>query len=98
VFYGTQTLRQLLPAGIFSTTPISRTWDIPVVVIEDAPRFLWHGFMLDTARHFFPKEQVRKLIDLFARHKLNRSYLHLTDDQGWRIKIKRYPKLIDIGS
>lgn len=98
VFYGTQTLRQLLPADIFSPTPITRTWDIPAVAIEDAPRFPWRGFMLDTARHFFPKEQVRKLIDLLALHKLNRLHLHLTDDQGWRLEIKKYPKLTSVGA
>jgi hexosaminidase len=97
VFYGAQTLRQVLPTDLFSTTPISRAWTIPAVVIEDAPRFPWRGFMLDTARHFFPKEQVRRLIDLLALHKLNRLHLHLTDDQGWRVEIKKYPKLTSVG-
>ncbi len=98
VFYGTQTLRQLLPAEIFSPTPVRRIWDIAAVVIEDAPRFPWRGFMLDTSRHFFPKEQVRKVIDLLALHKLNRLHLHLTDDQGWRVEIRKYPKLTSVGA
>jgi hexosaminidase len=98
VFYGAQTLRQLLPAEIFSKAPLRRSWDIQAVVIEDAPRFPWRGVMLDTARHFFPKEQVCKLIDLLALHKLNRLHLHLTDDQGWRVEIKQYPKLTGVGA
>ncbi len=98
VFYGTQTLRQLLPVEIFSSTPVVRAWRIPAVSIEDRPRFQWRGLMLDTARYFSDKQAVLKLIDLLALHKMNRLHLHLTDDQGWRIEIKKYPRLTQIGS
>jgi hexosaminidase len=73
-------------------------WTVPAVSIEDYPRFVWRGFMLDVARHFMPKEFVKKTIDLLAFHKLNRLQLHLTDDQGWRIEIRRYPRLTQVGA
>lgn len=98
VFYATQTLRQLLPFEIFSSTPVSRTWTLPAVSIEDFPRFSWRGCMLDSARHFIPKQEVIKLIDVLALHKMNVLHLHLTDDQGWRIEIKKYPRLTEIGA
>lgn len=98
VFYGTQTLRQLLPSEIFSLTPVSRAWPVPAVTIEDTPRFPWRGLMLDTARHFMPKEDIFALLDLLALHKLNVLHVHLTDDQGWRIEIKQYPKLTEVGA
>jgi hexosaminidase len=98
VFYATQTLRQLLPADIFSLRPVRRTWHVPSVLIEDTPRFRWRGFLLDTARHFIPKSAIFELIDLLALHKINVLHLHLTDDQGWRIEIKKYPKLTEIGA
>jgi len=98
VFYGTQTLRQLLPGEIFSRTPVTRTWEVQAVTIEDSPRFAWRGLMLDSARHFIPKAEVLKMIDLLALHKMNVLHMHLTDDQGWRIEIKKYPKLTEIGS
>lgn len=98
VFYATQTLRQLFPADIFSPLPIRRTWNVPAVLIEDTPRFPWRGFLLDTARHFIPKRALFKLIDLLALHKINMLHLHLTDDQGWRVEIKKYPKLTEVGA
>ncbi|GCE07204.1 beta-N-acetylhexosaminidase [Dictyobacter aurantiacus] len=98
VFYATQTLRQLLPVEIFSATPVSQSWHIPAVSIEDAPRFSWRGCMLDSARHFIPKQEVLKLIDMLALHKMNVLHLHLTDDQGWRIEIKKYPRLTEVGA
>jgi hexosaminidase len=98
VFYATQTLRQLLPVAIFSATPALRTWTIPAVRIGDFPRFSWRGCMLDSARHFIPKREVLKLIDVLALHKMNVLHLHLTDDQGWRIEIKQYPRLTEIGA
>jgi hexosaminidase len=98
VFYGIQTLRQLLPVEIFSSTPISRSWSVPAITIEDSPRLQWRGLMLDVARHFTPKQSLFKLIDLLALHKMNMLHLHLTDDQGWRIEIKKYPKLTEVGS
>lgn len=98
VFYGTQTLQQLFPPDIFAQTPTHATWQVPAVTIEDAPRFSWRGVMLDPARHFFSKEEILKFIDLLALHKMNTLHLHLTDDQGWRIEIKKYPRLTETGS
>jgi hexosaminidase len=98
VFYASQTLKQLLPVEIFSATPAEQTWNIPAVSIEDFPRFSWRGCMLDSARHFIPKYEVIKLIDVLALHKLNVLHLHLTDDQGWRIEIKKYPRLTEVGA
>lgn len=102
LFYGGVTLRQLLPSEIFrtnKTSPASTVeWSIPSAEIEDAPRFPWRGLLLDPARHFFPSEFVKKLVDVMALHKLNTLQLHLTDDQGWRIEIKKYPRLTQIGS
>jgi hexosaminidase len=98
-FYAAQTLRQLLPAAIYGKTPRPGvSWIVPCVRIEDQPRFAWRGALVDVARHFMPKETILKFIDLLAVHKMNSLQLHLTDDQGWRIEIKRYPKLTEIGS
>jgi hexosaminidase len=102
LFYAVQTMRQLLPAEIFRSAPLgglSRTsWTVPAVAIEDYPRFAWRGAHLDVGRHFMPKEFVKKYIDLLALHKLNTFHWHLTEDQGWRLEIKQYPKLTDIGA
>jgi hexosaminidase len=99
VFYAIQTLRQLLPPDIFRDANIEHVkWEMPAVVIEDTPRFAWRGAMLDVSRHFMPKEFVKKFIDLLAIHKMNSFHWHLTDDQGWRIEIKRYPRLTEIGA
>ena len=97
VFYGLQTLRQMLPARIFEAAAVNGTeWRVPAVSIEDVPRFTWRGSHLDVSRHFMPLAFVRKHLDLMALHKLNRFHWHLTDDQGWRIEIKQYPKLTDV--
>ncbi|MEV0370705.1 beta-N-acetylhexosaminidase [Streptomyces sp. NPDC050636] len=100
VFWGAQTLRQLLGPSAFRRAPLApgRTVALPQQSIEDAPRFPWRGMMLDVARHFMPKDGVLRYIDLLAAHKLNVLHLHLTDDQGWRIEIARYPKLTDVGA
>ncbi|MGV9757806.1 beta-N-acetylhexosaminidase [Streptomyces tricolor] len=100
VFWGAQTLRQLLGPDAFRRAPVrpDAALGIPPQVIEDAPRFRWRGLLLDVARHFMPKEGVLRYLDLMAAHKLNVLHLHLTDDQGWRIEIKRYPKLTEIAS
>lgn len=99
VFYGVQTLRQLFPPAIFSITPRPGiAWELPAVHIEDQPRFGWRGAMLDVSRHFMPKDFVLAFIDLLALHKLNTFHWHLTDDQGWRIEIKKYPRLTQIGA
>jgi len=98
-FYATQSLRQLLPPEIFRDAPIPGTsWTIPAVSIVDRPRFQWRGMHLDVSRHFMPKEFVKKYIDLLALHKMNTFHWHLTDDQGWRIEIKKYPRLTEIGA
>ena len=100
LFWGAQTFRQLLGPEAFRRAPVHRghRWTVPMAVIEDAPRFAWRGLMLDVARHFLPKEGVLRYLDLLAAHKLNVLHFHLTDDQGWRIEIKRYPKLTESGS
>jgi hexosaminidase len=106
VFYGVQTLRQLLPVelergvrqvGNLPQVANLAAWTIPTVVIRDAPRFAWRGMMLDVARHVRPVEDVRRLIDLMALYKLNRLHLHLTDDQGWRLMIESWPRLAEVG-
>ncbi|MFF5253643.1 beta-N-acetylhexosaminidase [Streptomyces leeuwenhoekii] len=100
VFWAAQTLRQLLGPDAFRKAPL-RPGTRPTVehqVIEDRPRFRWRGLMLDVARHFLPKDGVLRYLDLMAAHKLNVFHFHLTDDQGWRIEIERYPKLTEIGS
>jgi len=100
LFYGVQTLRQLLPEAIEkpSGEPGAFPWTVPCVSIEDRPRFSWRGAMLDCSRHFFPKEFVLRWIDILAAHKLNTFHWHLTDDQGWRIEIKKYPRLTEVGA
>lgn len=91
-FYGIQTFLQLIPSNF--KTQIR----VPCLKIEDAPKYAWRGMHLDCARHFFPKEFVKKYIDYLAMYKFNTFHWHLTDDQGWRIEIKKYPKLTEIGA
>jgi hexosaminidase len=99
LFYGVQTLFQLLPPEIFSSNVVANVnWQIPCVQIEDWPRFKWRGLMLDVSRHFFNKSEVETILDAMALHKLNVFHWHLTDDQGWRIEIKKYPKLTSVGA
>ncbi|HVN82960.1 MAG TPA: beta-N-acetylhexosaminidase [Terriglobia bacterium] len=99
IFYGTQTLRQLLPVQVYRQAKMEGVdWSVPCLLIEDSPRFKWRGAMLDVSRHFMPKEFVKKYIDLLAIHKMNSFHWHLTDDTGWRIEIKKYPKLTEVGS
>ena len=99
IFYAAQTLRQLLPEAIFKPLPTpGQKWDILAVEIEDSPRFAWRGAMMDVGRHFMPKEFILRFIDLMALHKLNTFHWHLTDDQGWRIEIKKYPRLTEVGA
>ena len=99
LFYAVQTLRQLLPVQVFRAAPVSGVeWRIPAVSIEDQPRFAWRGAHLDVGRHFMPKEFVRKYIDLLALHKLNTFHWHLTEDQGWRLEIRKYPRLTEVGA
>ena len=100
LFYGMQTLLQLLPAAIESKTSVktARTWTLPAVWIVDHPRFGWRGIMLDVSRHFFTKDEVKQYIDQLARLKYNTFHWHLTDDNGWRIEIKSLPKLTEVGA
>ncbi|WP_320782289.1 beta-N-acetylhexosaminidase [Streptomyces sp. CRN 30] len=100
VFWGAQTLRQLLGPDAFRRAPLrpGDDWDLPEVTVEDAPRFRWRGLMLDVARHFMPKDGVLRYLDLMAAHKLNVFHFHLSDDQGWRVEIQRYPKLTETAS
>lgn len=93
VFYGIQTIRKSIPAEAKEATIL-----IPAGEIKDEPRFSYRGMHLDVGRHFFPKEFMKKYIDLLALHNMNTFHWHLTDDQGWRIEIKKYPKLTEIGS
>ena len=99
VFYGVQTLYQLLPVEIEKTQPSpGAVWSVPCVRIEDKPRFTWRGMHLDVGRHFFSKDSVKRYIDLIASYKMNTFHWHLTEDQGWRIEIKKYPRLTTVGA
>jgi len=97
LFYGVQTLLQLLPVEIYGGKVVEdKVWNVPSVKIFDKPSFKWRGMHLDVSRHFFSKEFVKRYIDLIAMHKMNIFHWHLTDDNGWRIEIKKYPALTDI--
>jgi len=98
LFYGIQTLLQLLPKEIESKTAVNVPWTIPSVKITDYPRFGWRGLMLDVSRNFFTKEEVKQYIDQLARYKFNTLHWHLTDDNGWRVEIKSLPKLTQVGA
>ncbi|OHB84983.1 MAG: hypothetical protein A2Z38_10670, partial [Planctomycetes bacterium RBG_19FT_COMBO_48_8] len=99
LFYGIQTLRQLLPARVFSKTKAEDAdWKVSCVRITDYPRFQWRGLLVDPARHFIPKQDLMRFIDIMALHKYNSLQIHLTDDTGWRLEIKRYPKLTETGA
>ncbi|MCX6243554.1 MAG: family 20 glycosylhydrolase [Bacteroidetes bacterium] len=100
LFYGMQTLLQLLPPEIFAYQSLQpgKVWEVPCIQIQDYPRFGYRGMHLDVSRHFFPKEFILKYIDLIATFKMNTFHWHLTDDNGWRIEIKKYPKLMQIGA
>ncbi|WP_278624306.1 family 20 glycosylhydrolase [Parabacteroides gordonii] len=99
LFYGMQTFMQLLPAEVESPVVVSGiAWTAPCVSVKDEPRFGYRGFMLDPCRHFIPVENVKKQIDVLSLFKINRMHWHLTDDQGWRIEIKKYPKLTEVGA
>lgn len=99
LFYGLQTVNQLLPAEIESPFRVENiVWQMPGVEIEDKPRFKWRGMHLDVCRHFMPIEFVKEYIDNMAMHKLNTFHWHLTEDQGWRLEIKKYPKLTEVGA
>lgn len=99
LFYGLQTLLQLMPKEIESKQVLPNiSWTVPVVQITDRPRFGWRGLMLDVSRHFFTVDEVKAFIDDMARYKYNLMHFHLTDDQGWRLEIKSLPKLTEVGA
>ncbi|MDB6058660.1 MAG: hypothetical protein JWO95_2504 [Verrucomicrobiales bacterium] len=99
VFYGIQTLLQLLPPQIYSQHPATNTaWTAPCVYVQDTPRFSWRGWMIDSARHFFTKDEIKRYLDAMAIHKLNTLHWHLDDDTAWRIEIKKWPLLTQVGA
>lgn len=99
LFYGIQTIYQLLPSQVYGTKVAkSEKWEIPCCEVNDAPCFSYRGIMLDVGRYFMPKELILKFIDVMSMHKQNMFHWHLTEDQGWRIEIKKYPRLTEIGS
>jgi hexosaminidase len=97
LFYGVQTMRQLLPSAVEHQGAYQRRLIMPGAHVVDRPRYEWRGAMLDVARHFLPPADVKRFIDLYALYKINRLHLHLADDQGWRIEIKSWPNLTAIG-
>ena len=98
-FYGIQTLLQLLPSKVYSGfRQKDMVWDVAPVVIEDAPNRPWRGMMIDVARYFYDKDFVKKYIDMMAMYKLNKLQFHFIDDSGWRLEIKKYPRLTEVGA
>lgn len=99
LFYGAQTLLQALPPEIYGARPVSGVpWTVPCLYIKDWPRFPWRGFMLDSVRHFFTKDEVKVVLDSMALHKLNVLHWHLDDDSGWRLEIRKWPLLTQVGA
>ncbi len=99
VNYAVQTMKQMLPVEIYGKEKAAgKAWELQCVEINDAPRFGYRGFMLDVSRHYYDMDAVKKYLDIMEVHKMNKFHWHLTDDQGWRIEIKKYPKLTEIGS
>ncbi|HEY3852873.1 MAG TPA: beta-N-acetylhexosaminidase [Verrucomicrobiae bacterium] len=99
LFYGAISLMQLLPPqALGSAASTGVAWEAPCVTIKDGPRFVWRGLMLDVSRHFYTPREVEQVLDAMALHKLNVLHWHLVDDQGWRIQIKKYPRLTEVGA
>lgn len=100
MYYAMQTLKKLLPPHVMAgvTEPAVTSYSLPCLTIDDEPRFAYRGFMLDVSRHFFTVDEVKRMLDVMAYYKMNRFHWHLTDDQGWRAEIKKYPKLVSVGS
>ena len=99
IFRGFQTLRQLFPSEIEKSTVVKDVkWSVPVVSIEDKPEYSYRGIMIDVARHFFSVEDIKNQIELISQYKINKLHLHLSNDQGWRLEIKKWPELTNIGS
>ena len=98
-FYAVQTLSQMLPVSVYGDKKApSDSWMLPCCTVNDAPRFAYRGVMIDDCRHFFGKDEVKRILDIMAAFKLNRMHWHLSDDQGWRIEIRKYPRLTEVGS
>ena len=98
-FYAIQSIKQLLPVEVYGSVRAPKAgWTLPCANVYDFPRFAYRGLLLDSCRHFFTLEEVKRVLDMMAVHKLNRFHWHLTEDQGWRIEIKKYPRLTEIGS
>ena len=97
-FYAVQTLKQIIPVQVYETPIDLKKLPLPLLKISDKPHFAYRGFMLDCSRHFWSVETIKELLDILALHKMNRFHWHLTEDQGWRIEIKKYPLLTEIGS
>ena len=97
-FYAIQTLKQMLPAEVYGNKAVKAAWLLPCVTILDAPRFDYRGIHLDACRHFWSIEETKRYLDIAAAYKINRLHWHLTEDQGWRMEIKKYPKLTEIGA
>src|SRR5262245_26976664 len=99
VFYGVQTLLQLLPPQVLAPRAVSGvSWTVPCIYVQDAPRYSWRGWMLDSTRHFFNVDEVKVLLDAMALHKLNMFHMHLDDDSGWRFEVLKYPLLTQVGA
>ena len=99
IFYALQSLRKMLPAHVAAGVPrLGKRCSLPLVGINDAPRFRYRGFMLDVSRHFFTTQEIKKLLSLMALYKMNHFHWHLTDDQGWRVEIRKYPRLTTVGA
>ncbi len=98
VFYGLETLQELIPGMRAATHDALDPWSVPAVEIEDAPRFPYRGMHLDVGRHFFPVSFIKRYIDLLATYKMNAFHWHLTEDQGWRLEIRGFPRLTEVGS
>lgn len=97
-FYALQSLRLMLPPALEGQATADAAWAVPAVTLTDEPRFGYRGYMLDVARYFLPKEDVMRMIDCIALLKINRLHLHLSDDNGWRLEIKKYPRLTEVGA
>ena len=97
-FYALQTIRQLLPPDIENHHTVNALWTVPCLSIQDEPRFGYRGLMLDVSRFFLPKEYVLRIIDCMAMLKVNKLHFHLVDDNGWRLEIKKYPRLTEVGA
>jgi hexosaminidase len=96
--YACETLKQMLPAAIYGDKAVKADWVLPCAHIEDQPRFAYRGMHLDPCRHFFSIEETKRYLDVMTAYKLNRFHWHLTEDQGWRMEVKSYPKLTEIGA